>query len=221
VNSLGGVGAFRKELLQRLKPRNPIGVLILQADAEAERQRRSGYGYAGVRLEEEYLQRGFQVIRRPLRIEWLSELGQGARPSVAHISAAIGESFVPREVYLTGGDSGEPIRTEALSRVFAAWPENQLRPFVILDIVDNPFDAGRTLLLRNAFAAHLFLEATRGVLAIGPYPSDSLSRIIRSFIMNMGMESAAIADLHTRLWSLVGNPRPSLFTLDPDLPVWD
>jgi hypothetical protein len=106
-------------------------------------------------------------------------------------------------------------------RLFSRWPSSQLRPFVILEATDSPYDSGRALLLRNALATRIFAECTRGVLAIGPYPKESLSRTIELLLAELRRSNQAIGDLHVNLWSQVPNPAPALFSLDPDLPVWE
>jgi len=149
----------------------------------------------------------------------MSGLPDSDYPSVVHIVAQMGESYTPREPFLSAGEGSNPLRVEVLTHFFRRWPENQLRPFVILEAADNPFDRGRTLLLRNAFANRLFVENTRGVMAIGPYPTELLSRMIVSLQSVLGF--GAIADLHRNFWAIEKDPAPALFTLDPDLPVWD
>jgi hypothetical protein len=217
-----GPGGFRSVLLERLTPEPQRGVLLLQAGAEIQRQSRSSYGSTGLRLEEQYLSKGFMVQSLPLNPDYLqSRIVTPRSPSVVHITAQLAESFTPREVFLLAGDGAEPIRAEMLTNLFAQWPENQLRPFVILEATDNRFDRGRPLLLRNALATRLFAENTRGVLAIGPYPSQSLSRTIATLLEILKRKALAIGDLHTLFWSAEEIPAPALFTLDPDLPVWD
>jgi hypothetical protein len=118
-------------------------------------------------------------------------------------------------------ESNEPVRVEMLNNFFARWPETQLRPFVILETLDTAFDFGRNLLLRNSLAARLLAGNTRGVMAIGPYPGNWLARTSSLLMGALSQDGLAIGDLHTGFWTDVGNPAPALFTLDPDLPVWD
>jgi len=168
-----------------------------------------------------YRKLSFEVVSLPLQVEAVTDkMWDGPTPSVVHISAPIGESLTPREVFLVTGEGKEPIRIEVLAHAFSRWPEDQLRPFVILDTVDNPFDRGRTLLLRNAFAARLFPEATRGVLAIGPYAREDLAAAVQALIAHM-TGHISISELHSSFWEAQRNPAPALFTLDPDLPLWD
>jgi hypothetical protein len=225
MNQIGGPENFRRTLLERiprLDPRSGRSVLLIDAGAELQRRRRRSYGAGGLRLDREYTSLGF--VAHSLRLDSDSLLNAKLEyncPSIVHITAQVAESFTPREAYLFAGESSKPVRVEALSHLFSQWSEHQLRPFVILEAVDNPFDRGRTLLLRNAFANRLFRENTRGVIAIGPYPTESLSRTISSLLSVLNENDMAIADLHKKFWSSEADPAPALFTLDPDLPVWD
>jgi hypothetical protein len=118
-------------------------------------------------------------------------------------------------------ESNEPVRVEMLNNFFARWTEDQLRPLVILESPEKAFDFGRNPLLRNSLAARLLTGNTRGVMAIGPYPGEWLARTCSLLMEELRGDGLAIGDLHIAFWSRVTNPAPALFTLDPDLPVWD
>jgi hypothetical protein len=222
VQGLGGLTKFRAEILTRLVPRQKRQVMLLQAGAERQRRSRSGYGASGLDLEQLYQKKGFDVQSVPLDPGALRSW-EGRRPygSIVHVCAQLSESFTPREVLLSAGEISAPVRVEMLNNFFARWPETQLRPFVILETLDTAFDFGRNLLLRNSLAARLLAGNTRGVMAIGPYPGNWLARTSSLLMGALSQDGLAIGDLHTGFWTDVGNPAPALFTLDPDLPVWD
>jgi hypothetical protein len=222
VAALGGVERFRDVLLKRVPARCQRRVLILQSDVESQRLKRQGYGAAGLDLRELYRLHGLDSIVRSLK-EATAPSGSGdLLPGIVHITAQIGESISPREAFLIDANSGKPIRAEELSWVMSRRSEDLLRPFFIIDVADNPFDRGRTLLLRNVFAARLFAEGTRGVLAIGPYAAEDLKTPIDLLTALLKQEYMSLGDLHNLFWkSMVHLFPPALFTLDPDLPVWD
>jgi hypothetical protein len=222
VAALGGPEHFRHTLLSRVPPRDRPRALILQPDVGQQRRDRQGYGAFGLRLPDFYQLSGFDVVVLPINVKTLASALDGDRaPCLIHIAASIGETQTPREAFVRG-DYGEPIRAEELTQAFLPRNEDSLRPLVILDVADDPFDRGRTLLLRNAFAARLFAEATRGILGIGPYPADSLEVVINALLSILKLEKLAVADLHRLFWNSMSHPLPpALFTVDPDLPVWD
>ena len=222
VATVNGADGFRGALRNKRLPRFPQRALLLTADAEVQRQRRESYGASGNRLEDIYHGEGLRAQSLPLDAESIRNFeASGDYPSIVHISALMAETFTPREVLLSTGENSEPIRIEMLAKLFSRWPSSQLRPFVILEATDNPYDPGRALLLRNALATRIFVECTRGVLAIGPYAKESLSPTIQLLLGGLRDRGEAIGDLHVKFWSKVPNPAPALFTLDPDLPVWE
>jgi hypothetical protein len=197
-------------------------VLVLQPDAQQQRDGQQGYGAFGLRLHQVYRRSGFAVEVLPINVKAISSmLESNMPPALIHIATGIGETQTPREAFLRG-DYGEPVRAHELIQAFVPRNENSLRPMVILDVADDPFDRGRCLLLRNALAARLFAEATRGVLAIGPYPADTLAAAIEALVSVLGSKRLGVGDLHALFWSKMSHPcLPALFTVDPDLPVWD
>jgi hypothetical protein len=195
--------------------------MILEPNPERRRKARTGYGAAGLQLDLTYLAQGFQSIPVSLDSELLYAASPQSFPSVIHVAAQLSESYQPREVLLGAGESADAVRPDMLISLFSRWPEDRLRPFVILECIESPSDRGRGLLLRNALASRLFAECTRGVLAIGPYPKGWLNQTIKALLSKMHDPKVAIGDLHTAFWAEVRYPPPALFTLDPDLPVWE
>ncbi|MGA2535951.1 MAG: hypothetical protein ABSF53_08060 [Terracidiphilus sp.] len=220
--TINGPSGFRGAIRDQIPPRFPQRVLLLKANTEVQRQRRESYGASGIGLAELYEGQGLSVQSVSLNADSIRRFeASGDYPSVIHISALMAETYTPREVLLSTGENSEPIRIDMIFRLFSRWPSSQLRPFVILEATDSPYDSGRALLLRNALATRIFAECTRGVLAIGPYPKESLSRTIELLLAELRRSNQAIGDLHVNLWSQVPNPAPALFSLDPDLPVWE
>jgi hypothetical protein len=219
--ALGGSGTFRDALLQRMPARSQRRVLVLRSDIESQRRKQQGYGASGLRLEEFYLKNDVHAEVQFLHSRTNAPMSS-ATAGVVHVAAQISESLTPREVFLIDANSGTPIRTEAFSGSVSRQDDDSLRPFVILDVADDPFDRGRTLLRRNVFAARLFADATRGVLAIGPYPADLLGHAIELLTFLLRRERMSLGDLHNEFWKGMAHPfPPALFTLDPDLPVWE
>jgi hypothetical protein len=229
VTALGGSKNFRSWLLAHIPPRHDTPrVLILEPGAETQRRERRGYEAAGLSVSRFYHRFGFTVDRVPLNLKMLVSTLQRVTPSILHIATSIGEARTPREAFV-GGDYGELIRAEELTRAFRFFKGDS--PLVILDVVDDPFERGRALLLRNAFAARLSGEATRGVLGIGPYPEDRVAPALEVLLPILKLKNLAIGDLHRRFWDgmeqrFAGDRMehrfaPALFTADPDLPVWD
>ncbi len=169
-------------------------------------------------VDDAYRAEGLNVVIHPLN----SELPSMAGESLIHISARIGETTTPREAHLIGAGANVIVRASSLIQAFLPNGEQQLRPFVILDVTDDGFDRARTLLLRNVFASGLFGEGARGVLAIGPYSRYDLSRVYKLLTSLLHGEGFGLADLHNAFWEQMQHTcPPALFTLDPDLPVWD
>jgi hypothetical protein len=220
VAALGGREQFRDTLLQRVPPRERRRVLILRSDLESQRRKGRGYGASGVRVEEFYSENGIDV--QFLNVGGSMGTLDEELTGVVHVTAQIGESITPREVFLIEAHSGERIRAEAFGQMVPRQDDDSLRPFIILDVADDPFDRGRTLLSRNVFAARLFADATRGVLAIGPYPAGALADALDLLTSLLKRERTSLGDLHNLFWKGMAHPfPPALFTLDPDLPVWD
>ncbi|MEY9524077.1 hypothetical protein ABIF70_005218 [Bradyrhizobium japonicum] len=114
------------------------------------------------------------------------------------------------------------MRAELLAQILLHRDEGFLRPLLVVDVIDNRRDPGRTLLLRNAFAARIYASAARGVLAIGPAPSDLLRPAAELLVKLLRHRAIGLAELHNAFWAGMSHPvAPALFTLDPDLPVGD
>ncbi|MGJ5201814.1 hypothetical protein [Bradyrhizobium sp. HKCCYLRH1030] len=222
VSELGGLRRVRGAIRERLDLSPVRRVLVLSADADTQRRQRSGYGTSGLRLEDVYRKAGFEVTVLPLDPKTvLSRLDAGNPPSVVHVSARIMESFSPREVFLESEPDNQ-MHAELLSQILLHRDERFLRPLLVLDASENRNDPGRTLLLRNAFASRIHGQATRGVLAIGPSPTELLRPAAELLAELLGRSSIGLADLHNAFWAGMTHPiAPALFTLDPDLPVGD
>jgi hypothetical protein len=209
IRELGGHYRFRRTLRQRVPRTAPARVAIL---------REAGKNQGPSKVDDAYRAEGLDVTLHPLN----SELPSLAGASLIHISAQIGETKTPREAHLIGAGTNDIVRASTLIRALLPRDEQQLRPFVILDVTDNSFDGARTLLLRNVFASRLF-EGARGVLAIGPHSRYELSHVYRVLTSLLHREAFGLVDLHNAFWEQTQqtNYPPALFTLDPDLPVWD
>jgi hypothetical protein len=219
VARMGGDAKFRDEILQRVPESAKRTVLILSGSAESQRREQRSYSSHGIDLESLYSRNGITPIHLPLEGEWPG--GTMSTASIVHVVAPVGEAFSRREPFLTRPGGQTPIYADALARAFGQPIAAGLRPLVILEVPENRFDPGRTLMLRNAFASRVFVEATRGVLAIGPYGEDAQEATISNLIELLTGPNGAIGDLHAKFLAQSVYPEPALFTLDPDLPVWD
>jgi len=223
VSHLGGQQRFREEIVKRLAETGKRNVLIIAASAERQRLEQHTYSARGLDLQRMYSRFQLATTHLPLEAEWTQEI----RPfSVVHIVAPVGETVSPREAFLSRGEGTNPLRAEALTGMFNRWASaekepNRLRPFVIFEVAENLSDPGRTLLLRNSFASRIFIEGTRGVLAIGPYGAAAQAAQIALLVERIAGANMPIGDLHAWFLGQADHPHPALFMPDPDLPLWD
>jgi hypothetical protein len=228
--------AFRDGLRARRPSAERRRVLLIHARPEEQARELRGFRSRGVDLAALYDQYNFErsFLADPSP-ELLRKMLLDRPCDVLHIASPIAESLDGTELYLKFGSSFSKTRT--LTAFTSKWFANALSslssrpPIVILDVPRPPslHEALLQLVLRNVFAAHLFiLGRLPAVLATGlAAPEDQFdlsARMIRELAARTspGDMAQLLRKFHgdapgRSISDLLGTACIALFARDPDL----
>ena len=192
-----------------------------QADAEAERYTKRGYGIMGIRVADFYAKEGAKVDTASIDNEsWMFRM-QDLEPNVIHIASGFWDSQQPREALLDMASSrSNPVSASTLAGILERFGHLPRRPVVILDVVGDAYDGARQVLLRNCFAGKLWESSPiRAIMAAGAYDApniDGMGQTLRLIAEDV-THGATLAELYRDLRTKT-NPflPPALFTNHPD-----
>jgi hypothetical protein len=200
----------------------PPRVVVLQADAEAERYSKRGYGVMGIRVADFYAKAGAKVESISLDdSSWQTRM-QSMEPSIIHIASGFWDSQQPRDALLdVAPDSSPPMGPSHLAGVLERTGHVPRRPMVILDLNWDPYDGLRQVLLRNCFGGTLWgYSPIRAVLAIGAYQGHGALpalELLAQTAVRRATLSEIFVELRTKTQPMFP---PALFTNHPDARIY-